>query len=97
VLSKRAQFDHLTALVLDFLIHPADDSLMDPVQGFGKNLRAARLEKGWSQEKLGKEAGLASVQISRVERGVRNVQLTTLVKLIAALDVDPDVLLKDLC
>jgi len=59
------------------------------VEKFGRNLRAAREEKGWTQEELAERANLASVQISRVERGVREVRLTTLLRLIAALETTP--------
>jgi transcriptional regulator with XRE-family HTH domain len=54
---------------------------------FGANVRAARLARGWTQEQLAHETGLASVQISRIERGAREVRLTTLIRLLRALDV----------
>jgi HTH-type transcriptional regulator/antitoxin HipB len=63
------------------------------VDQFGSNLRAARKAKGWTQEDLAHESGLAPVQISRIERGVREIRLTTLVRLLAALDVSPGQLL----
>lgn len=59
------------------------------VELFGRNLRTVREEKGWTQEELAEKAGLASVQISRVERGVREVRLTTLLRLTAALETTP--------
>jgi transcriptional regulator with XRE-family HTH domain len=59
------------------------------VEKFGRNLRAVRQERGWTQEELAERANLASVQISRVERGVREVRLTTLLRLIAALETTP--------
>ena len=69
----------------------------DPsVAGFGRNVKAARVERGWTQEQLADETGLASVQVSRVERGEREVRLTTVLRLLRALDVAPDALLKDL-
>jgi transcriptional regulator with XRE-family HTH domain len=64
---------------------------------FGRNVRAARGKKHWTQEDLAHHAGLAPVQISRIERGVREVRLTTVLKLIAALEVSPNDLLTDLC
>jgi transcriptional regulator with XRE-family HTH domain len=66
------------------------------VERFGKNVRAARTEKGWTQEQLAHESGLAVVQISRIERGVREVRLTTLLRLITALGTDPETLLAGL-
>jgi len=66
------------------------------VRRFGENVRAARKAKGWTQEELAHESGLAPVQVSRIERGVREIRLTTLVRLLAALDVSPDRLLDGL-
>lgn len=63
---------------------------MDPaVKRFGENVRAARLAKGWTQERLAQETGLATVQVSRIERGVREVRLTTLLRLLKALGSTP--------
>ena len=63
---------------------------MDPaVKRFGENVRAARLAKGWTQERLAQETGLATVQVSRIERGVREVRLTTLLRLSRALAEPP--------
>ncbi|HEU4907014.1 MAG TPA: helix-turn-helix transcriptional regulator [Solirubrobacterales bacterium] len=63
------------------------------VKRFGANVRAARQAKGWTQEELAHESGLATVQVSRIERGVREIRLTTLVRLLSALDVSPELLL----
>ena len=38
-------------------------------QGFGKDIQAARLERGWSQSELASRAGLSRPTISRVEHG----------------------------
>jgi transcriptional regulator with XRE-family HTH domain len=67
------------------------------VEQFGANVRAARKAKGWTQEELAHESGLAPVQVSRIERGVREIRLTTLLRLLAALDASPDLLLDGLC
>jgi transcriptional regulator with XRE-family HTH domain len=69
---------------------------VDPVARFGKNVREARVARGWTQEDLAHRAGLASVQVSRIERGKREIRLTTLVRLVAAFDVDPAELLRGL-
>jgi transcriptional regulator with XRE-family HTH domain len=67
-----------------------------PVQHFGQNVRAARLARGWTQEDLSGATGLAVVQVSRIERGVREKRLTTLIRLLAALELRPDELLSGL-
>lgn len=65
-------------------------------QRLGQNVRTARIAKEWTQEDLAHESGLAVVQVSRVERGVREVRLSTLLKLVRALGVRPDELLDGL-
>jgi transcriptional regulator with XRE-family HTH domain len=65
-------------------------------QAFGQRVRAARLSKGWTQEELSARSGLAVVQISRIERGVREVRLTTILRLVDALAMRPDEMLGDL-
>jgi transcriptional regulator with XRE-family HTH domain len=66
------------------------------LERFGANVRAARHARGWTQEDLAEESGLAVVQISRIERGVREVRLTTLLKLVRALEMSPGRLFKGL-
>ncbi len=65
-------------------------------QAFGRNVRAVRVEHGWTQEDLSARSGLAVVQISRIERGVREVRLTTIIRLIVALESTPEALLAGL-
>lgn len=67
-----------------------------PLQRFGANVRQARLDRGWTQEDLSHATGLATVQVSRIERGTREIRLTTLVRLIDGLDVPADKLLDGL-
>ena len=70
---------------------------MDSVpERFGQNVRAARLSRGWTQEELAGRSGLAVVQVSRIERGKREVRLTTLIRLLRALEVSPAALLEGL-
>jgi len=66
------------------------------VERFGENVRAARKARGWTQEDLAHRSGLATVQVSRIERGVREIRLTTLLRLVDAFDGSPDLLLKGL-
>ena len=64
------------------------------VERFGRNVREARLARGWTQEELAHRTGLATVQVSRIERGRREVRLGTLLRLVKALEVSPDDLLR---
>jgi transcriptional regulator with XRE-family HTH domain len=66
------------------------------VDSFGQNVRSARYARGWTQEDLAHEAGLSVVQISRIERGAREIRLSTLLKLVAAFKTTPNKLLNGL-
>jgi transcriptional regulator with XRE-family HTH domain len=50
-------------------------------------IKQLRAERGWSQEALGKKAGLARAYIARLEIGRHDPSLSTLVKLAKALKV----------
>jgi transcriptional regulator with XRE-family HTH domain len=63
---------------------------------FGDRVRAQRLKRGWSQERLAEEAGLHMTYVSSVERGERNVTLLTIARLAQALGINPGLLVKDL-
>jgi transcriptional regulator with XRE-family HTH domain len=73
-----------------------DADMDDAIEQFGENVRRARHERGWTQEDLSAKTGLAVVQISRIERGKREIRLTTLIRLLDAFAVPPEVLLEDL-
>lgn len=71
-----------------------DADMDDAIQRFGENVRCARQERGWTQEDLSAKTGLAAVQISRIERGKREIRLGTLVRLLNAFELPPDALLR---
>jgi transcriptional regulator with XRE-family HTH domain len=71
------------------------DRLPNPLtERFGANVRDARHKLGWTQEDLSGKTQLAVVQVSRIERGRREIRLSTLVRLVDGLEVAPEVLLK---
>lgn len=51
-------------------------------------IRQARLAKGWSQRDLSARAHLTQAQISRIENGEVDVQVSTLIELARSLDLD---------
>lgn len=67
--------------------------IADPRIPFGKHLSKVRKTKGWSQEKLALESGLARSYLGGVERGQRNIALVNICKLAHALEVPPAVLM----
>ena len=66
---------------------------MTLIETFGRNVRQARKDKGWTQEQLAFEAGVKRAYLSEVENGQRNVSLDMVEKLAKALDVSPDMLM----
>jgi transcriptional regulator with XRE-family HTH domain len=51
-------------------------------------IRQARLAKGWSQRDLSARAHLTQAQISRIENGEVDLQVSTLIELARSLDID---------
>ena len=59
------------------------------------NLRALRVERGWSQELMAEKCGLHRTYVGAIERGERNVTLKTLSELAVALGVTPAELISE--
>ena len=68
---------------------------MDLVHLLGRNVRAARLARGLSQEQLAFEAEMKRSYLSDLERGTRNPSVRALGRLAKALGVEPADLLID--
>jgi transcriptional regulator with XRE-family HTH domain len=62
----------------------------------GQNIRTARLQKRWSQEKLAIRAKMNSDYLSTLERGLVNVSVDKLIKISKALRVPFSELVKGL-
>lgn len=60
----------------------------------GKNLRAARKKLDLSQIEVSQRSGVEQGEVSRIERGLRDPQVSTLEKLAAAVEVPPGRLLE---
>lgn len=56
---------------------------------FGKRLKSIRIDKNFTQEQLAFTIGAEISQISRIERGVINTSLLSLMKIAEALDISP--------
>ena len=61
----------------------------DPLELFGKRLVELRKARGWSQEKLALESGLARSYVGGIERGQRNIALYNICVLAETLNVTP--------
>ena len=56
-------------------------------KNLGRRVRALRLRRKWSQEDLAHESGLARSFTGAIERGEKDLRLTTLVKLANTFDI----------
>lgn len=61
----------------------------------GENLRRLRIDKGLTQGELSMKSGVGLGQISKLERNKADPNLSTIYKLMAALDCSADRLLMD--
>jgi transcriptional regulator with XRE-family HTH domain len=67
---------------------------IDPRKLFGSRLAKLRKERGWSQEQLALESGIARSYLGGVERGQRNIALLNICKLADTLEIKPSELMK---
>ena len=58
------------------------------LERIGQTIRAHRLEKGWSQEKLAEVSRIDRSFLGKVERGVVNVSILTLCDIAKALGIN---------
>lgn len=65
----------------------------DPLSRFGGHVADLRKQRGWSQERLALESGLARSYLGGVERGKRNIALLNILRLASALECHPSELL----
>lgn len=61
----------------------------------GKKLRDARQKKGYTQHALAQIADIGNVYLGEIERGLKMPSLNIFIKLIEALDVSADYILRD--
>ena len=61
----------------------------------GKRIRESRIKKGYTQQDLARRADIGVVYLSEIERGVKMPSLNIFIKIIDALDVSADYILRD--
>ena len=77
--------------------HPDDDASFDQARTeLGRRVRETRQAQGKSLESLAEGSALHWSFVARVERGQSNITLRSLLRLAAALDVDPGSLVEGL-
>lgn len=64
--------------------HTPDDVVLEEL---GARLRAVRLHRNLSQERLAEEAGIGRVTLQRLEEGKVNASMPSLIRVLRALDL----------
>ena len=67
---------------------------MDKI-ALGKKIREARQGKKYTQQKLADAAGIGIMYLGEIERGTKMPSLNIFIKLIEALDISADYVLRD--
>ena len=67
---------------------------MDKV-ALGKKIREARLQKKYTQQKLAEKAEIGEMYLGEIERGTKMPSLRIFLKIIEALDVSADYVLRN--
>lgn len=65
-------------------------------EAFGRNLRAMRKAKGFSQERLAYDAGIDRSYVGKIERGGANITLEKIYVFAGLLECSPKDLIPDL-
>lgn len=65
-------------------------------QKIGLKIRAARVKKGWSQEKLAEKCNISLSFVGHIERGTRIMSMETFVSLCNILEISADFVLWDI-
>ena len=61
----------------------------------GKRLREIRIKKGYTQQALAKKADIGEVYLGEIERGLKMPSMNIFIKIIEALDISADYVLRD--
>ena len=61
----------------------------------GKRIREARVKKGCTQQDLADQAEIGVVYISEIERGIKMPSLETFIRIVEALEISADYVLRD--
>jgi transcriptional regulator with XRE-family HTH domain len=82
-------------LVLDAIGCETEDRPVEPKLKVGQNIRAERKRVGITQETLAERCDMHPVEVGRAERGMRDLRVSTVVKLARGLEIPACELLRD--
>jgi DNA-binding XRE family transcriptional regulator len=90
-IGERKVTRELVKFPMEVPVHRADDCGMGVL---GTNLREAREKLGLTQEQVAERSGVHATEVSRIEAGKRDPQISTLERLAEAVGVKPGQLLE---
>lgn len=61
----------------------------------GRRIREARRQKGYTQRALAEKADVGEVYLSEIERGLKMPSMNIFIKIVSALEVSADYVLRD--
>lgn len=61
----------------------------------GKRLRESRIKKGYTRQALAMQADIGEVYLGEIERGLKMPSMNIFIKIIEALDISADYILRD--
>lgn len=61
----------------------------------GQRIREARIKKQYTQQQLAKKADIGRMYLGEIERGTKSPSLKSFIKIIEALDISADYILRD--
>ena len=76
-------------------MEPEHAVALEPQAVFGAKVRRLREDAGLTLEQLGERCDMQLAYVSRVERGQKDIQLSTIVRLACGLGVTPATLIED--
>ena len=61
----------------------------------GQRIRESRMEKGYTQQALANKAGIGLMYLGEIERGIKMPSLSVFIKIVDALAISADYVLRD--
>jgi transcriptional regulator with XRE-family HTH domain len=56
---------------------------------FARNVATTRANRGLSQTQVSKRSGVHATEVSRIERGLRDPKVSTIIRLARAMEIEP--------
>ena len=85
---------HFLPLALHISVNRYGGAIVDKAV-LGKRIREARIQKGLTQQALADKAGICVMYLGEIERGIKMPSMNSFIKIVEALDISADYVLRD--